>query len=112
MKVWVLWDDPQFKWADPAEDFLWDQAYRIVQDVMGALGDWWTPRKKKQIEQEIPKRLAEKFFDVVIDVNGLKHTFKGEKPQKPKITIDHIQKTFREFEYDKKVSVKAEITKK
>lgn len=111
MKVWVQWEDSKFVWDDPMEDFLWDQAYRIVQDVMGALGDWWTPRKRKEIEQKIPKSLADKFFDVVIDVNGLSKQYTVGKQTKPKITIEHIQKTFREFEYDRKVSVKAEIKK-
>ena len=111
MKDWVLWEDSKFLWADPNEDFLWDQAYRTVAEVMGSLGDWWTPRKKKQIEQQISKPLSDKFFDVVIKVNGLSQSFKGEKHKKPKITIDHIQKTFREFEYEKKISVKAELKK-
>jgi hypothetical protein len=46
---------------------------------------------------------------VVVQVNGLTQTFKKQKMDKTKITVDHIQKTFREFGHE--IKVKAEVKK-
>ncbi len=110
MIVYVQWNDPIFIWNGP-EDFLWNEAYRIVQEVIGAIGgDWYVPRKWEDIRKRIDPELAEKFLEVVIKVNGLTKEYKRPFHQKPHVTVDQIQKTFREFE-KKNVFVKAEIKK-
>ena len=109
MKVPVNWNDPTFTWKGP-EDFIWVDAYRVVNEVIGAVGDWGVPRTWDDIRKKIPPKLAEEFLEVVLKVNGLSKTFKKTKGEKPNITVDHIQKTFREFS-DDRVKVKVEIKK-
>ena len=102
MKTPVNWNDSIYTW-NGSENFNWDDAYRVVQEVYYGGSDLTNHRKK------ISTETLEKFVDVVIKVNGLTQTYKKQKFEKPKITIDHIQKTFREFGFDKKISVKAEL---
>lgn len=110
MQIWVNWNDPTYVWAG-SEDFLWNEAYRIVNQVAAGFGGWETPGWK-EIKKKIKPDLAEKFLDIVVKVNGLTQTYKVHKQSKPEITIEHIQKTFIEFGVDsKKVTVKADIKK-
>jgi hypothetical protein len=109
VKIWVQWNDPIFVWAGP-EDFLWNEAYRIVHEVIGAVGDWYVPRKWDDLRKRIEPELAEKFLEVVVRVNGLKREFKRPLQSKPHVTVDQIQKTFQEF-VGKTIKVKAEIKK-
>ena len=111
MKVYVNWNDPTFVW-NGAEDFLWNEAWRIVNEVSANLGGFEIQRRRKpwdQIEERLPKDLADKFLNVVVQVNGLTQTFKKQKMDKTKITVDHIQKTLREFGHE--IKVKAEVKK-
>lgn len=108
MKVPVNWNDNVFTWKGP-EDFIWSDAYRIVNQVIGAIGDWTVPRKWKDIEKKLPPELSKDFLELVVKVNGLSKTFKKQRGEKPNITVDHIQKTFREFTDE--VKVKVEIKK-
>jgi hypothetical protein len=108
MKVPVKWNDSIFVWAGP-EDFIWSDAYRIVNEVIGTIGEWTLPRTWEQTRKKLPSKLAEEFLEVIVKVNGLTHTYKKSKGEKPKITVDHIQRTFREFQNP--VKVKAEIKK-
>lgn len=112
MKVWVEWNDPVYIWGG-SEDFLWNEAYRIVQEVLGALGHW-DYRKKPwdEVKKKLKPELADKFLDVIVKVNGLTKTYKVEKHEKPNITIEHIEKTVREFSKDSRIKVKAEIVTK
>ena len=108
MLVSVVWNDTKYIWNGD-EDFIWEEANRIVQEAMGALGDWTVLSTLEDLKKKKPQ-LVEKFIDVVIKVNGLSQSFKKQKVEKPIITIDHIQKTFREFGLDR-ITVKAEIKK-
>ena len=106
MRIPVDWNDPIFIWRG-SEDFIWSDAYRIVNEVINAGG--WPPAKKwEDLERKLPKKLAEEFLELVVKVNGLSKTFKKQKGEKAQITIDHIQRTIREFS-DEKVKVKVEI---
>ena len=108
MKVPVDWNDAKYIWNGD-EDFIWEDAYRIVQEVLGSPGDWTVLSSLEDLKKKKPQ-LAEKFIDVVIKVNGLSQSFKKQRGEKPVITIDHVQKTFREFGLDR-ITVKAEIKK-
>jgi hypothetical protein len=110
MKIPVDWDDQIFIWAG-SEDFIWDDAYRVVQQVSAGLGilDLHRKRPWDEVEKRVPKDVADKFLNIVVKVNGLTRTFQRKKIDKADITVDHIQKTFRAFGQD--VKVKAEIKK-
>ncbi len=111
MKEYVNWNDLTYVW-NGAEDFIWNEAWRIVNQVSANLGAFEFQRKRQpwdQIEERLPKDLSDKFLNVVVHVNGLKQTFKKQKIDKAKITVDHIQKTFREFGHE--IKVKAEVKK-
>lgn len=109
-KNWVNWNDATYVWKG-SEDFLWNEAYRIVNDVKSAGLDWTDKREWERVKRKISPESAEKFLDIVIKVNGLTHKYKKNVQEKPKITIEHVQKTFKHFEHSGKISVKAEIIK-
>jgi uncharacterized protein (DUF2267 family) len=108
LKTPVKWNDPTFIWKGP-EDITWGDAYRVVQEVVNLWSDWSLPNDWQRAQKKLPPEIREKFIDVVIKVNGLTQAYKKPVQSKPKITIDHVQKTLRHFGYQDKISVKAEI---
>ena len=98
MKTWLNWNDPVFIFGG-AEDFLWNEAYRVVNEVAGGLGLWDIPRKRPidEIKKKLPPELVEKFIDVVVNVNGLTKIYRKNTEKQYKITAEHIHNTFAAF---------------
>ena len=109
-KTPVDWNDPIYVWGS-AENFIWSDAYRVVSDAYAGADDWYYSKKKKDLDKNLSIEQKQNFYNIVVKVNGLTKSFKNHKSEKIKITADHIHNTFREFGFDSKISIKAEIKK-
>lgn len=109
MNQFITWDDNSYIWNGD-QNYTWDNASIIVNNVQASLEDWYIPRTWEATKKKLQPSIAKEFLEVIIRVNGITQTYKREKEEKPNITIENIQKTFKHFSSNK-VSVKAQITK-
>ena len=83
----------------------------IKQDTSKEKYQEYLDQKKKDLDKNLSIEQKQNFYNIVVKVNGLTKSFKNHKSEKIKITADHIHNTFREFGFDSKISIKAEIKK-
>ena len=107
MNTPINWNDPTYIW-NGIENYNWDNAYRTVQEFITVSGWEEQPLSWEKTRHKIPNDLAEKFLDVVIQVNGLSKNYKKTIAEKPIITIEHIQKTISKYKYS---NVKVKVDK-
>ena len=100
-KVWLTWTRTNILWSKL--DLLWSEVFLLIEIAGGGGGtggmlvdgeDVWKAVDRDLERKGYDKEEREKFFKIVIKVNGLetKSTHKLSEIKKS-ITVDHIKKT-------------------
>ncbi len=111
-KRYLAWEELTITWE--TVPYIWEDVAVVTEvfDLLGS-GSGIELREKepwKDVEKKVPQKLAKKFLDIVVRVNGITFEESRELDVKKNITVDHIQKTFDAFE--KKIVIKADVKKK
>ncbi len=112
MKVWVKWEDSIFVFAGP-EDFLWDQAYRLVNDNVGGGGGLWdiSKKRKKDVNLQIFINGSTKIYKMNIDKHEkiLINDVRINEVSRPSIKLINASKPINNSIENDKIVIKVEI---
>lgn len=99
--TYYLWDNLDINWENV--DMEWEEVL-IVAQVASALGSGgWD---YSEVKKKIPYEQRQRFFNIVVKVNGLTYKDNREVVKNKKIQLNHIQNTFNKAGINITIDVK------